>query len=140
MRAEAYITNDCLWIVGGTGTINKYIRINGVNPFAVSLAEFMVVATLAAHALTMAGEPTPRRVEGTGWMSAKELKDAIEGWLHEGNGNGRMDSEICHVIYKFRQRLKALGLNPNLIETGQFGSGNGYRLSTLAINIKLTIK
>jgi hypothetical protein len=51
-----------------------------------------------------------------------------------------MDSEICHVIYKFRQRLKALGLNPNLIETGQFGSGNGYRLSTLAINIKLTIK
>ena len=140
MRANAYLTNDCLWIFGGTGSINKYIRINGVNPFALSLGEFMVVAILAAHSLTMADQPTPRRIDGNGWMSAKELRDAIDVWLGESKGCGRVDSDICHIIYKFRKRLRDLGLNPNLIETGQFGSGNGYRLSTLAVNIKLTIK
>jgi len=142
MRLSEFLTNDVIQIVGGLRTVQKYIRINGVAPFIIQRPEFMVMAVLSAHALTMRGLPTPREVHGDEFLSAKEIYDAIDEWSKSVNGSRwSADPSVVHKqIYKIRNKLKALGLNPNLIQTGQYGGGTGYRLSTLAENITLTMR
>jgi hypothetical protein len=144
-REGGYKTNDLIELIGDiNGDMERLLLINGLAVIRLSKPQFAVVMILIAHALTLAGLRSPRRVSGAKFISSKEILHAVESWRGEDNRIGPIwaDPEpdsVQRAITELRGKIIDAGGNKHLIESGPAGSG-GYRLSTLAFNILISRK
>jgi hypothetical protein len=144
LREARYKTNDMIEIIGGFRTPEKQLRINGIDPIHLNQAQLVVMLVLAAHALTMAGLPSPRRIRGRSFLSSQEILQEVDKWRAEEPALAALwinaTSDTLHrTICALREKMSKAGGNGNLIESGQPGEG-GYRLSTPASNIRFSLE
>jgi hypothetical protein len=133
-----YKTNDLIELQGGLDSPVHDLTINGRSSIRLSKPEFILFFILAAHSLTRHGLPSPRRIEGDGLLSGKDLLKAVETWRQEEPGHIASwvlatDTDVYRAVYSLRKKLSDSQFNSFLLETGK----GGYQLSTPPSNITL---
>ena len=108
------------------------VQINGRSLSSLKSQDLSVLRILARHALTYPGAP----------MAVADIIEALGGGSHKLNAHGMnwagpTDKAVHDSTYRIRRALKKAGLNSALIERI---SRKGYRLSTPAMNISLSVQ
>lgn len=109
----------------------RVIRVNGVTLCNLKAQDFIVMRILALHALAQPGAP----------ISVPEIIAIIDAESVARNSLSlsmvdASDKIIHDAVYRLRHALKDVSLNTALIERIP---GKGYRLSTPAMNISLSV-
>ena len=107
------------------------VQINGRTLSGLKSQDFIVLRILARHALAFPGTP----------IAVEEIIDALGGGTRRLNTHGMSwggptDKAVHDSTYRIRRALEKAGQNSELIETI---SRKGYRLSTPAMNISLSV-
>lgn len=137
--SERYLTNDVVDIRGGFRKQDPHeLRINGTS-IDLDRREYVLIYVLGCQARTRKGLSSPRRVPGGPFLSTSQILDEIDRIKQD---NAALDDTLQDVIYTdlhrivfdLRKKIADALANPNLIQTGPRGAG--YRLSTLAWNVR----
>ena len=144
LRKERLRANDVVVLRGSVGPQDtRELLVNGHDPIRLKRREFLFMQVLANE-----------RQAGGGFLSVHELVERIQAETNRINKtNKRVDAQtdpnegfwvtptaedLYTIVFDLRAKLRAAGLNDELIENGP--RGKGYRLSTPAANIEVLVE